>query len=263
MVPESSLTDLFKLPDAGYCSVYKFDEKAVFAIRAQGSAKGLGRFPVYSDRLWIDIDRDDKDGVPGVERARAYARELTREFKQRDYNFTVWSSGSKGFHICIKITMMVGVAVPHSQAEWLKSQGFDVDYSLYQHGRLLSNPGRLHPKTGNKKTLVMTHAGASVLTIPMLDMPVRPDFCPDELSKSDLLRIVYVRAGTLIQDAPLVRNGGRHLTIWSFAMQALEAGLSKDTVYGLCCSINQFFPEPKKGEELSRAIEQAQSQLGL
>ena len=261
MVPESSLPDLFKREDSGYCSVYKFDEKAVFAIRAQGSAKGLGRFPVYSDRLWIDIDRDDKDGVSGVERARAYARELANKFKQSDYNFTVWFSGSKGFHICIKITMMVGEAVPHSQAEWLRAQGLEIDYSLYQHGRLLSNPGRLHPKTGKKKELIMVNNGTIIPTIPILSLPIKTLMQPDELSKSDLARIVFSRASNLILDAPLC--GMRHTSFWSFATQALEAGLPKEWVFGTLSYVNEFLPDPKSKEDILRSIEQAQSQLGL
>ncbi len=261
MVPKSSLLDLFQREDAGYCSVYAFDEKAVSAIRAQGSAKGLGRFPVYSDRLWIDIDRDDRDGVSGVERARIYARELANKFRHSDYNFTVWFSGSKGFHICIKITMMVGEAVPHSQAEWLRAQGLEIDYSLYQHGRLLSNPGRLHPKTGKKKELIMVNNGTTIPTIPMLSLPTRTLTHVDELNKSDLARIVFSRASNLILDAPLC--GMRHTTFWSFATQALEAGLTKEWVFGTLCYVNSFLPDPKKEDEILRAIEQAQSQLGL
>lgn len=261
MVPESALPDLFKREDAGYCSVYRFDEKAVSAIRAQGSAKGLGRFPVYSDRLWIDIDRDDKDGVLGVERAREYARVLANKFKQSDYNFTVWSSGSKGFHICIKITMMVGEAVPHSQAEWLRAQGLEIDYSLYQHGRLLSNPGRLHPKTGKKKELVMVNKGTVTPTIPILSLPIKTLTDIDELNKSDLARIVFSRASNLILDAPLC--GMRHTQFWSFATQALEAGMARDVVFGLLCYVNDFLPDPKAKEDLLRALDQAQSQLGL
>lgn len=260
MVPRSALPDLFKLEDTGYCSVYAFEESAKWAIKAQGDATGLSRFPVYSDRLWIDIDSADSTPQE-VERVKEYTRELTRQFKTLDYSFTVWDSGSKGFHIAIVIEPMFGRDVPWSQLQYIKAAGITCDYSLYQAGRLLSNPGRLHPKTGRKKTKVFEHKGSVILSIPMLKSPDKPDLDSDSLTDSDMARIALNRLSCMIQDAPL--PGMRHTTMWSVASQCLEAGLKYDLVFGLLCWVNKMNPSPKDEAEVERAVRQAAQQLGM
>lgn len=261
MIPRSALPDFFRLPDSGYCSVYAFDSMAKFSIEAQGNAQGLGRFPVYSDRLWIDIDAADSS--PGeIERVKEYARELTKRFRDLDYHFTVWDSGSKGFHIAIKITPMFGLGVPWSQKQFVeKSLNVVCDFSLYQSGRLLSNPGRVHPKTGRRKSKVFEHQGATVLTIPLLDAPTRSDLDLDTLTDQDQARIALNRLQSLILDSPL--PGMRHTSTWSVASQCLEAGLKYDLVCGLLCWVNKMSPTPKDESEVERAVTQAAHQLGI
>ena len=260
MVPRTALPDIFLRPDAGYCSVYAFQEAAVFAIRAQGDSKGLARFPVYSDRLWIDIDAADSSESE-VGRVREYVRTLTRDLVVLGCDFTVWFSGSKGYHICIKITPMIGKDVPWSQLQYVQhTLNVVSDYSLYQHARLLSNPGRLHPKTGLKKHKVFEHRGNNILTIPVLEAPSRPELDSDALSDSDLARIALHRIGSLIKDAPL--PGMRHQGLWSVAMSCVEAGMSKDLIFGQLFYANRFLTHPKTEDEIWRAVNQALHQSG-
>ncbi len=259
MVNRNSALDFYNRPDSGYFSVYLFDSAATFSIRAQGNSQGLGRFPVYSDRLWLDIDA--QNSLPQeIERVKAYVRELTRQFQLFDFDFTVWDSGSKGFHICIKIEPMLGKDVPWSQLTYVQ-QNLKVlcDYSLYQHGRLLSNPGRVHPKTGRRKTKVYSYQGKTILSIPIVSAPLRPDVDSDSLTNADLGRIALNRVSSMLLDAPL--PGMRHTTLWSTASQCLEAGLNEDTVFGLLSWANKMLPEPKTDEEVRRCVTQATSQL--
>ncbi len=255
MVPRSSLPDIYSRPDSGYCTVYAFDAHAAAAIRAQGDSKGMGRFAVYSDRLWVDFDADE------IEEARQRARELASRLKEEDYSFTVWFSGGKGYHVCVKIEPMHGKDVPYSQSQLLKSWTIACDYSLYQHGRLLSNPGRLHPKTGIKKHKVMEWSGSRLLSIPMLEAPQREVVNPDTLSDAQLATIALHRAQSLILDAPM--PGMRHTSYWSAAMQMIEAGMDRDLISGLLCWANKFFPNPKSDEEIWRAVDQALHQSGV
>lgn len=261
MIPRSALPDFFKLPDSGYCSVYAFTEAAKFAVQAQGNAVGLGRFPVYSDRLWIDIDAADSSPQE-VERVKEYTRQLTRQFRDLDYSFSVWDSGSKGFHIAIKIEPMFGRDVPWSQREFVeKNLKVVCDFSLYQAGRLLSNPGRVHPKTGRRKTKVFGFDGTTVLSIPMLTTPEKSLVDSDSLTDQDRARIALNRMQSMILDSPL--PGMRHTVLWSVASQAIEAGLKSDLVFGLLCWINKMSPNPKAESEVLRAVQQAASQLGV
>lgn len=261
LIPRSALLDFYARPDSGYCSVYAFDAAAAFAIRSQSNSQGLGRFPVYSDRLWIDIDAANST-TEEIERVKAYTRTLTRQFQELGFSFTVWDSGSKGFHIAIKIEPMFGKDVPWSQLQFVQhSLKVSCDYSLYQHGRLLSNPGRVHPKTGRKKSKVFEHAGTTVLSIPIVNAPERLDVDSDSLTDKDLARIGLARLSSLIFDAPM--PGMRHTQFWSVASQCLEAGLKSELVFGLLCWINKMSPTPKDESEVRRAVEQACSQLGV
>lgn len=261
MVPRSALPDFFRLPDSGYCSVYAFSEEAKWAVRAQGDATNLSRFPVYSDRLWIDIDGADSSETE-VARVAAYTRQLTKQFIAQDLNFSVWSSGSKGFHVCIKIIPMLGKDVPYSQLRYVQDTLKVVsDFSLYQHARLLSNPGRLHPKTGRRKTKVYEHQGTTILSIPMLVAPSKLDVDSDSLTDSDLGRIGFQRLAAFIQDTPLA--GMRHTKLWSLASGLLEAGMSRELVFMNCSYVNKFLPDPKTDEEVLRAVTQAANQLGI
>lgn len=254
MVPRTALADIYSRPDSGYCTAYAFDGHAAAAIRAQGDSKGLGRFPVYSDRLWIDFDADV------LEEARQKARDLATFLKEQDHSFTVWFSGGKGYHVCIKIEPMKGRDVPYSQSEFVKSWNVQCDYSLYQHGRLLSNPGRLHPKTGIKKHKVMEWSGSKLLSIPVLVAPQRDVVNADELTDTQLATIALSRAQSLILDAPM--PGMRHTSHWSAAMQMFEAGMDRDLVFGILSYADKFSPNPKSSEDLWRAVSQAQHQSG-
>lgn len=261
MVPRSAALDFYSRPDSGYFSVYLFDEAACFSIRAQGDSTGLSRFPVYSDRLWIDFDASDST-TQEVERVKAYVREVTRQLQALDYNFTVWDSGSKGFHIAIKIDPMVGKDVPWSQGQYVQTtMKLTCDLSLYQHGRLLSNPGRVHPKTGRRKTKVFSHQGSTILSIPMLVAPKKLDVDSDSLTDADLGRIGYQRLASFIQDTPLA--GMRHTKLWSLASGLFEAGMSRDLVSMNCLYVNKFLPDPKPDDEVLRAVTQAANQLGI
>lgn len=254
MVPRTSLPDIFSRPDSGYCTVYAFDKFATEVIRAQGNSQGMGRFPVYADRLWIDIDRDSED------EARIYARHVARMFKELNLSFSVWVSGGKGYHICVKTAAMFGPDIPHSHKCYVEELKLECDYSLYQHGRLLSNPGRVHPKTGIKKHKVMQYDGTELPVIELIKAPERNIVDKDILSNGDLARIAYSRMSSLILDAPL--PGNRHTAIWSTAMMMFEAGMSKDLVLQNLLYLNDCLPNPKKGEEVCLAVNQAHAQSG-
>lgn len=255
MIPKSSLVDVFSRPDSGYCTVYAFDKFATEVIRAQGNSQGMGRFPVYADRLWIDIDRDSED------EAKVYAREVAKLLRAADYSFSVWVSGGKGYHLCIKTAPMFGHDVPHSHKCFIESLNIACDLTLYQHGRLLSNPGRVHPKTSIKKHKVMEHAGSKLPDIALVKAPERVLIDKDSLTNNDLVRLVYSRLGSVILDAPL--PGNRHTTIWSTAMMMFEAGMSSELVLQNLLFINSCLPNPKKSEEICQAVNQARVQSGM
>lgn len=260
MVPRSALPDIFKTHDPGFCTIYAFDEVARAAVKAQGDATGLSRFPVYADRLWLDIDVQN-DTPEEREAVRLRAREITKELQAEDLHITVWESGSKGYHIGIRTTPMFGKDVPWSHREYVLSRGWKCDMSLYQHGRLFRNPNAIHKKTGRRKSKVFEYAGTKLLDIQMVPAPVSDTIDRDTLTSVDLARIGLSRLSGIVQSTPL--PGMRHTSLWSCATQLLEAGLDLSTVSGLMKWANRTFPEPKTEDEVERAVNQAASQLGL
>ena len=71
MLPESQITLICKGSDSGYASVYAFDEDAAHEIVESRSSSGFSRFPVYVDRLTLDLD-DGADQLQAVESALSY-----------------------------------------------------------------------------------------------------------------------------------------------------------------------------------------------
>lgn len=256
-IPVSKYADVLKLEDSGYCSVYRFDEQAVLQVRAQGSSQGLGRFPVYTDRLWLDFDGADLTAESVVD-AKKRASAAAKIFKDMGASFTIWFSGGKGYHICVRIAPMSGNGVPHSQSTFVSFLGIQCDYSLYQHGRLLSNPGRLHKKTGKRKELVHTHHGNTLLVVPYLE-PLNKNI-PDRenLTYLDRAKIAYSRVGMFLEDTP--KPGMRHTRLWSLAMSMLEAGMSANATRENLMFVNSLMGEPKKQEEVEQCLTQALNQ---
>ncbi len=242
MLPLSRFKDILRAPDSGYASVYMFDGVAAAQIIKAKSSAGLSRYPVYSDTLMIDLD----DGARQLRKAED-------ELLSRRLGYEVWASGGKGFHIAIPLVAMVsGLDVPYSQRKWVEALGIGADLSLYQHGRILSLPGRVHPKTGNKKSKVKVVPGAR-LEVPMLVAPM-PTFAVGESEQGELEQGLWQLIG-LIENEP--EPGNRHTKIWSTAKSLADAGLEYDTALDLLTRINSQWENPKVALELTAAVQQA------
>lgn len=251
MIPVSTLPQFYELEDAGYSTYYWFTKEAADEIRAQGHSAGLSRFPVYSRYLVIDIDREDN-----LELAKADTDTISVYLRTQSIKHSVWMSGGKGYHVYIHTDPMFGIFVPHSHLMWVKSiivelLGVKVDESLYQHGRLLSNPGRKSVKTGIRKHKIGDYPGAT-LSIPREDPPARTPR-PEGLGNRDLARIAFFRASKVLESDP----SSRHTTIWSLAGAFAEAGATEEFTIGVLEWVNQFWKDPKDSDGLKRAVNQA------
>ena len=240
MLPLNVIAKFEKAPDAGYASVYMFDAAAAAAIKAAGSSAGLARFPVYADTLTLDLDKG--------------AEQLARvEQKLAGLAYRVFESGGKGFHVVIPLAELIsGTNVPYSQRRWVEALDVEADLTLYQAGHIVSLPGRKHPKTGRRKTLVKEVEGAP-LRHPLLDAP-SPVFSISDADQSELERALW-RSLALLRQEPGV--GNRHTALWSTAKHFADAGIAYDTVLDLLTEVNTTWDEPKAQEELEAAVKQA------
>ncbi len=91
-LPFREAVKLFDTEAAGYCSLYLFRKEDILPFRAAQSSKGLAQVPVYAERLWIDIDREDN-----IPLARAETDIVRRHLESLGLAFSVWESGGKGY----------------------------------------------------------------------------------------------------------------------------------------------------------------------
>ena len=243
MLEVEKLSIMEQQRNAGFRSVYMFDEVAAKEIMAAGRSKGFDQYKVYSDILFIDLD-DGKKTLPV----------LIDWIKEHNLKADIYSSGSKGYHAHIAIEPMEGTGVPHSQHEFVKNLPFDVDESLYRPMSIIALPGRKHEKTGRQKQLVESIDG-NLLSIPYIEKPVQTINFDDFISISDCLLLTFEKAEDLILNPPNL--GLRFNSMWAFAKRAAEAGLHPDTTANLLVRINERWENKKEMKEIERAIKQA------
>ena len=250
-VPIRQMVSFYNTPSAGYSSVYWFKFEDILSFRARGKSDGLGVLPVYAERLWIDIDRED-DSTAAYNDMQTTSNWLQKQ----GYAHSTWFSGGKGYHICVKIKPMFGNAVPYSQKEWvLANIPVAVDKSLYQHGRILSNPGRVHEKTGESKKRIGFFLGET-LEIPLLELPFERA-APLPASEENKHQ-GFLRCARLLMNEP--DQGDRHTELWSTASQLCGAGVPQELTLGMLQWINQQWKNQKKFDDVSRAVLQAYNQ---
>ncbi len=243
MLPESRFKTILLSGDPGYSSVYAFEEDAALALIDQKSSAGMARFTAHTDSLVIDLDNGDDQLAKALEKIAALG--LAHE---------VWSSGSKGYHIYIPHTQHEsGHDVPHSQRLWVEALDVGADLSLYQHGRILSLPGRVHPKTGRRKALVSNTPGQALALVHVTPPPSMFNF--------------EARGGLSEFEAGLWKclqslgtppdPGMRHTRIWSTAQHFADCGLTYEATLTLLLKVNEQWPSPKDPSEVELAVTQA------
>jgi hypothetical protein len=230
--------------DSGYASVYAFDENAAKEIIASKSSAGLARYEVYTDVLVMDLDGGDE-----------LKQQATSILDALGLAYTVWFSGSKGYHVVIPLDRLYySKILPYSQRVWVEKQGIKADLSLYQHGRILSLPGRVHPKTGKRKELVEVAKG-STLTLELVDPPkeFQVDFKPlGGLSEFEAGLWKMLQS---LGDEP--SKGNRHTRLWSTAQHFADAGVSYETSLELMHKVNESWVLAKDAEGVELAVSQA------
>lgn len=242
MLPISAIKTIQKQYNPGYSSVYMFDEESATKIMKSGNSKGMNKYPVYTDELAIDID-DPKD----------LAGWLVTLSHMNLYH-TVYESGGKGYHIVIPLSKMVsGYEVPYSQSEWVKNLDLPCDMSLYQAGRLISLPGRVHAITGKLKKLINTYYGQP-LELPLIKIP-EFRFNKIEQNSDDSLKLGLAQLDLMASNPPT--PGNRHMAIFAACKSLAEGGIEYEVALSLMITINNSWPNPKTSLEVEAAVKGA------
>ena len=244
MVPIYVIPDILRRSDPGYASVYMFKEEDAVKIRSTGSSRGLTNLSVASCSVILDIDN------PGD------IDQVIDTLQSHNFGFEVWDSG-RGFHVVIPHKLIEDVNLPYSHKVWVERLQLPVDYSLYQHSRILRLPGTVNAKTGRPKQLVKIYEG----DMANIDIITPPTFnLKPETFGLKTIEVVLNQLQRLATNEPA--QGNRHTRIWSAACSMAEADLSFDTALELLQEINTVWKNPKPTEEVVKAVTQAYKQTG-
>jgi hypothetical protein len=173
--------------------------------------------------------------------------------------FRIYTSGGKGYHVEIHTEFMKGTHVPYSHKCFVESLGLKVDFSLYRHDRLLSNPGRVHPKTGLKKAVIFDMLVGTPLKIPEV-IPVKK--APVlENNDAHMLRQGITRLNSALTTEPSI--GDRHMLLWGISKDLRLAGLDFETVLNIMMEVNSAWTHSKEPAEVELAVSQAFDCFGV
>ncbi len=227
---------------SGYCSLYYFLQHDAEKIMRAGSSKGLNQYPVFTNRLVMDFDNGDDTIWDDLSKIW----DLGAPFR-------MYTSGGKGYHVEIHTEFMKGTHIPHSHKCFVEELGVHVDFGLYRHDRLLSNPGRVHPKTGLKKKIIFEVPHGKPLKIPEV-IPVKKTPVI-ESNDSHMLRQGIGRLNSALALEPGI--GDRHMLLWGVAKDLKLSGLDFETVLDLMLAVNNAWSTPKEPGEVEAAVSQA------
>lgn len=241
MVSEKGLHTVLKYKDPGYSSVYWFSPDDADTITRSGASRGLNHFAVGADCLVFDID-SGQEGLAAV------------EAQIRGLEYEVWESGGKGFHVVLPHEWAYSKDLPYSHAQLaaklLRTSITAVDRTLYQHGRLLSLPGRVHPVTKKRKQLLRRQEGVQI-KVDLVPTPAPVYKLEAEVQTNDLYEAL-LQAVDLVEIEPVL--GSRHMAIWTASMRLARAGVPIETTQGLMEAVTTTWTNPKTHTELVAAV---------
>ena len=236
----------------GFESVYRFTRSAAETMQTRGSVAGCSNFPVYTDRLIIDLD----DGIQT-------AQKLKTILNKKKLAYLVYNSGNKGYHFVIPCKPIFDLEVPYTQKVWVQNLNINADLSLYRHNSMVRLPGTINEKTGNRKKLVYINKGKKLVFNKFLEDPSRYKSWQgsDDIISDTFIQNIFSKGLRLIRQKPL--PGRRHVELWSLANDFAKSGLDLETAYNIILKINDSWGKDAKDEsEVYRAVKDGYKYAG-
>lgn len=224
----------------GYISVFRFSEIDAEIIRAQGHSRGLDRFKVGSEVLYLDFDDGDVS-----------AAEASEWLVNQKVTHWVYASGGKGCHVLARCEPGYSHVLPQQHAILAGVVDARHDPSLYTHGHLVRLPGTVHEKTGNKKELLWKYEGDQVLPL-----PPEPVYVPKEeilITDKDALYFMFRALSQALETD--TKPGNRHSILWRIPVDCRRAGISYAACREIMHAVNAHFLPPKDAAEVDAVLE--------
>ncbi len=229
----------------GFRGVYGFDEGASIIIQQQGHSRGLSRFNLYSDCLFIDFDDQPEE-----------AKKLKEILLSYNFTFKVYDSGNRSFHFHIPHPLKEGKGLPYTHMCVLEKLGLDmtkVDTTLYRPNSIFRLEGTLHSKTGDPKVEIFSYEGVE-LDFDVKEAPkVEKDTYASIEERDDVILGKFLSCATkLLWDG--VESGSRYNSLFYLGSCACEANVSFETCYNMALTLNESFDDPHDENEVERAV---------
>ena len=236
----------------GFESVYRFSASAAETMQRRGSIAGCSNFPVYTDRLLIDLD----DGVTSAKRLKSI-------LIKQNLAHLIYNSGNKGYHFLIPCKPMFDLDVPYTQRVWVEDLNINADLSLYRHNSMIRLPGTINEKTGKRKKLIAVNKGSKLVLDNIIENPDRYKVwqgSEDVISKT-FIQNIFSKGLRMLRVTP--NPGRRHTELWSLANDFAKSGLDFETAYNVILKINDSWGiNAKEDSEVYRAVEDGYKYAG-
>ena len=249
LMPIDKVERLVRLGLSGHTTLYQFDQAVADHVKELGHSRGFHKYPCSSRVLIMDCDLGDKGML-----------EISAKLQALGLRHYIYCSGGKGHHIYVPLTeRMTGVHVPYSQKCWVKDAGLSdlVDTGIYHAGHLIAAPGRIHAKTGVRKTFLKEVPG-NYLSVRY----VEPDIILDgiEFAGEESKLLMGISGLQDLIEQP--KQGHRHTRIWSVSQALAEAGMPQSTCESIMVFLNSTWPDPKEDDDVIISVGQAYHSKG-
>lgn len=226
----------------GFRSVYAFSEDDAKTIKEARNSRGFSRYIPHSSELFVDLDDP------------AFLDEALKNIEQLGWRYSLFQSGSKGYHIHVPHGMSSGYGLPSFHKEMALKVTPNADVSLYRNNSLFRLPGTIHAKTGRPK-LWLKSGGVLLPRIPF-ECAGEPEtneikFSFGESDESELCLALGAIQGFL-KNQP--ETGRRYQTLWSIGKGLADGGLSNACTRELLEVVNKSWPNPKEDSEVERCV---------
>lgn len=225
----------------GFVSLFGFNQEVVDYISHTGATRGIGKFPLYADKLKLDFDNS-----PEAE------KKALNWLREKGIGYILYNTGNRGHHIHIDIEPMERVGLAYYFEAVVKNVFPGADSKIYKPTGVIRLPGTYHAKTGHKMTLIEEYSGKKMRISDHYKLKYVPVKQVGDVDK-DMLDFWFTR--DLNRD---VGEGDRNTHIFNLAATAMRLNIDKDVTIQLIAEWNAKHSHPSvRDSEMLATIKSA------
>ena len=207
---------------SGFKTIFGFNKKAQDYISSIGATKGVGKYPLYMDKLYLDFDNN----------LEAEKKSLAK-LQKLGYAHEVYNTGGRGIHIHIPTYPVERLGIAFYIKNVVSNMFPGADEKIYKPTGIIRLPGTYHSKT-NKQMVIVKKVEGKILNIdehrPKGFIPVKPVNLENDSEFLD--RMLTKDLNTCVHE------GGRNDHAFYIAATACKLNLDKSLLEDLLMDWN-------------------------